>query len=193
MCFSQLKLDLPKPNLNGTLCVHKGKDERWRLLLLVSSPSILSVLHSSHFWAVWSSDNGRWLLRLQGPGGSGPTPAPQLLGQAPTEGPSGCRPHCSVNRRWVCSTWVHASVYTFTKHFLDLMLSLATGTRKARQALKCELDVPYGSGRQKIDFYYPHEGRSADKESVFVFIHGGYWQALRWAWRKGLRNRIVGL
>ena len=59
------------------------------------------------------------------------------------------------------------------------MVSLVTGTLRARQALKCELDVAYGAGRQKIDFYYPPERQPAEKELVFAFIHGGYWQELR--------------
>ena len=52
---------------------------------------------------------------------------------------------------------------------------------EAQALLTCELDVAYGSGDQKLDFYYPKsipKDKNEDVKVVFIFIHGGYWQAL---------------
>jgi arylformamidase len=61
------------------------------------------------------------------------------------------------------------------------MESVAKASAEAQKVLDCELDVVYGSGDQKLDFYYPKtvpKDRNEDVKTVFIFIHGGYWQAL---------------
>lgn len=47
-------------------------------------------------------------------------------------------------------------------------------TEKARETIKCELNVPYGTTeRTKYDIY----GTDLPKDApIFIFIHGGYWQ-----------------
>nr|XP_012214422.1 PREDICTED: kynurenine formamidase [Linepithema humile]XP_012214423.1 PREDICTED: kynurenine formamidase [Linepithema humile] len=47
-------------------------------------------------------------------------------------------------------------------------------TTKARETVKCELNVPYGpTERTKYDIY----GTDLPEDApIFVFIHGGYWQ-----------------
>lgn len=61
------------------------------------------------------------------------------------------------------------------------MESVAKASAEAQKVLDCELDVVYGSGDQKLDFYYPKtvpKDRNEDAKTVFIFMHGGYWQAL---------------
>ncbi len=43
-----------------------------------------------------------------------------------------------------------------------------------RDAVACELDIPYGDGpRARYDLFYPEH----EAEGLFVFVHGGYWKA----------------
>lgn len=43
-----------------------------------------------------------------------------------------------------------------------------------RDAVACELDIPYGSGpRERYDLFSPEH----EAEGLFVFVHGGYWKA----------------
>lgn len=58
-----------------------------------------------------------------------------------------------------------------TEHYFKFATEV---TRNARETLKCELDVPYGTtDRTKYDVY----GTDLPKDApILVFIHGGYWQ-----------------
>lgn len=55
------------------------------------------------------------------------------------------------------------------------MLHFAARASHARNALRCELNVPYGPTLDETLDIFPAENPHAP---VFVFIHGGYWRAL---------------
>lgn len=47
---------------------------------------------------------------------------------------------------------------------------------RAREKLNCQSDVPYGSNsREKMDIFKPSS--TDNPQTVFVFVHGGYWQS----------------
>lgn len=54
------------------------------------------------------------------------------------------------------------------RHFVEM-------SQKARDTLRCTLDVPFGPTRAETLDIFPAERPNAP---VFVFIHGGYWRAL---------------
>ncbi len=57
----------------------------------------------------------------------------------------------------------------------DYFARWAEQSALVRQTMRCELDVPYGSGpRETLDVFHA-EGERAP---VVIFIHGGYWKAL---------------
>jgi len=48
-------------------------------------------------------------------------------------------------------------------------------SKEARDNVKCDLDIPYGTDdRQKLDLYLP-ENTGSGRVPVLVFLHGGYW------------------
>lgn len=52
----------------------------------------------------------------------------------------------------------------------------AQATAQARTTQRTEVDVPYGAReREKLDIYFPRD--ESEALPVFVFFHGGYWQA----------------
>ena len=51
----------------------------------------------------------------------------------------------------------------------------ATDSARARQALACELDVPYGKQASETLDVFPSRG---ERSAVLVFLHGGYWRSL---------------
>ena len=56
----------------------------------------------------------------------------------------------------------------YSRHYVD-------ASRSAREALRCELDIPYGPTREERLDIFPAPAAGAP---VFVFIHGGYWRSL---------------
>lgn len=49
-------------------------------------------------------------------------------------------------------------------------------SEKTRKKLDCELNIPYGSGRdQTLDLFFPYA--RTQKGPVYIFFHGGYWKA----------------
>ena len=55
---------------------------------------------------------------------------------------------------------------------------MKSATLNARSALKCEKSVRYSDKGKNtlLDIYYPADYTKGTQ--VFVYIHGGYWQAL---------------
>ena len=65
------------------------------------------------------------------------------------------------------------------EHLQILQLWSESSTR-ARAALRCVLDQPYGeAASEKLDIFLPQRrGVSAPPAPVLVYLHGGYWRAL---------------
>jgi arylformamidase len=51
----------------------------------------------------------------------------------------------------------------------------AERSAKARRDFHCREDIPYGAGADEVFDFFPAQGAGAP---LFVFVHGGYWQAL---------------
>ncbi|XP_065911462.1 kynurenine formamidase-like [Dysidea avara] len=59
------------------------------------------------------------------------------------------------------------------------MTQTKNATEKARKEIQCELDIQYHESGSTLDIYYPHnETGSYSNSPLFVFFHGGNWQAL---------------
>jgi len=56
--------------------------------------------------------------------------------------------------------------------YLDLY---ARRSAEARRDFPCREDIPYGPGADEVLDFFPARGAGAP---LFVFVHGGYWQAL---------------
>jgi arylformamidase len=59
-----------------------------------------------------------------------------------------------------------------TSGYLDLY---SRRSAKARRDFHCREDIPYGAGSDEVLDFFPARGAGAP---LFVFVHGGYWQAL---------------
>ncbi len=73
------------------------------------------------------------------------------------------------------------------EHFVQSMTAVF---EKNKAELLCEADVPYGQGpNEQLDIW---PGNSEEDNSpVFVFVHGGYWQARAKTRRSNLSRRAT--
>ncbi|XP_057293498.1 kynurenine formamidase-like [Hydractinia symbiolongicarpus] len=69
--------------------------------------------------------------------------------------------------------------YATREEVIQNFIDVATKrSEKTRRNITSELDISYGtSKRQRIDIFYPDENKNEKpKDSIIVYIHGGYWQ-----------------
>ena len=75
------------------------------------------------------------------------------------------------------ATW-HNRMYNnraLVPEHAEIFARWASDSRRVRQTLPCQLDVPYGDGPNETLDIFPAEKPGAP---VVVFIHGGYWRSL---------------